>query len=298
MLKNAVCPVCLQYAHPLFPVLYGKTPMVAGIPCTVKIVPWINECSACNIRFAHPSVPKETLDACYEKAGNEVWRDDPHNAQRRGFPEIVRFMESVVPDRSILDIGCYTGAFLDTFSDSWQKFGVEPSTVAADQARTLGIDIIGSDIDDVELPLSRYGCISSMSVLEHVADPRRFLEKIVSSLGPGGILLLQTGDFNSYFARLMSKSWSYYHIPEHISFFSDKSLPDLLTSLGLEIVKVSRNVYHKKPRGLLPWLIHGLKVFHALTKRITSKFISDENNSDQVPWVTCCDHMVVFARKK
>ncbi|MFC1844171.1 class I SAM-dependent methyltransferase [Thermodesulfobacteriota bacterium] len=293
--QEPTCPVCLKLSKRLFPALYGPIPEVAGIFFKLDVKPWIHECSDCGVRFTHPFVPQETLDSCYEKAGSFVWKDDPHNAKRRGFPSMVRVVEQEVLNKSILDVGCYTGAFLECFPESWLKYGIEPSKEAAELARSRNIEIISNYIKQVKLPPNKFGCVSALSVLEHIADPLYFLRKLTYALAPGGILLLQTGDLSSLYSLLMGKYWCYYHKPEHILFFSFLSLKRLLHSLGLDVIKVERNVDHKKPYGLKVNIKHTLDVSVAVMNRFISPFRQKDKN--YVLWAICCDHMVVYARK-
>ncbi len=290
----APCPICGADSGRLFAARYGPAPKVAGVPIELAGAYSIHECQACDFRFTHPGLPKEKLDACYRQAGTRVWADAPDNAWRRRFPELVRSVRRYASETSILEVGCYTGALLKCFPKEWDKFGVEPSEAAADEARQAGIEILGNDITTTELPPGRFGCVASLSVLEHIATPRPFLEKLLRALAPGGILVLQTGDFNSFFAKRMNGHWCYYHKPEHMSFFSFEGLERLLACYGVEVVGASRNVYHKRPSSTASWLVHGSRVARAVSRRLVSRGASLPENG--VPWVTCCDHMVVLGR--
>jgi hypothetical protein len=57
-------------------------------------------------------------------------------------------------------------------------------------------------------------------------------------LGPGGIIVITTGDFGSMVARLCGRYWRLMTPPQHLWFFSRESITCLAGSLGLIVERI------------------------------------------------------------
>jgi len=138
----------------------------------------------------------------------------------------------------ILDVGCNTGLNLFALGPGWEKYGIEPSRALAEVARAFsGATIFQTSVEDFHWQGPKFDVVMSLAVIEHVFDPRSFVEKLLDLLRPGGILVLMTGDKDSYTARKMGSRWPLYVSPDHISFFSAKSVRQLLSRCECRVVK-------------------------------------------------------------
>lgn len=143
----------------------------------------------------------------------------------------------------LLDIGCGTGAFLEEARrGGWQVAGREVSPYAAEQARRRGLDVACGPIEGQGLPPATYDCITFWDVLEHLRDPAGVLRAAGRALRPGGVLALSTGDVTSLCARLCGRRWHLFTLPEHLFFFSPRSLRLLLNAAGCALRHVLREV--------------------------------------------------------
>lgn len=151
--------------------------------------------------------------------------------------------------RSILDVGCFVGNFLDYLRNGWNRFGLEPCTEAAAVARSRGINIIGSTIAELDASAHSFDVIVALDVLEHVPSPLEFLSGLRRFLRPRGTLLLLTGDAESLPWTVHGSRYWYCNLPEHVSFFSRRSITSIANSLGLRIVAYHR-LSHQRPAPL------------------------------------------------
>jgi SAM-dependent methyltransferase len=93
-----------------------------------------------------------------------------------------------------LDVGCGYGFALDVgqFIFGWKAIGLDPSVAAERGAAELGLDIRPGLLDDALEPDERFDVIFASEVLEHIPDPRSFLEAVRRRLSAEGVLILTT----------------------------------------------------------------------------------------------------------
>lgn len=138
----------------------------------------------------------------------------------------------------ILDIGCNTGLNLKAFSNSWEKYGVELSSVAAAIAQQFtNANIYCGPIETYQIPDSFFDVIITFAVIEHVSDPVGLVHWCYEHIKPGGMIAIMTGDRESKVALEMGDTWPLYSPKEHLSFFSARSLCRLLSDTGFNIMR-------------------------------------------------------------
>ena len=298
---NPTCNICGSPTRAVFPAIYGNQPMVAGVPINIDHQPWIRQCDTCGFRFTDQPADYDAILRCYEQADTDVWLEDPHNDVRRGFAERVSLIEQHAKTKRVLDIGCYTGAFLNRFDQAWDRFGIELSEKAAEIATDRGIEILGDAFHSTDFGDRKFGVICFLNVIEHITDPKDFMKQVAERLEPGGLVFVETGDIDTWFSRILGRYWSYYYLPEHVAFFRLRTLKRLVTDAGLEVVAERTGFHHKRPFGLKPWIIHLLRIAKASTQSWTrhiTRWFGMEWRKDQPPfWLVHSDHMYVLARK-
>ena len=146
-----------------------------------------------------------------------------------------------VPGKRLLDVGCGTGVFVaESMNAGWDARGIEISEYAVNKARERGLFVTCGSIEDVGLEAGAFDCITLWDVLEHLRDPADVLMRCARALRPGGIVALSTGDVTSLCARLSGSRWHLFTLPEHLFFFSPRSLRLLLRRAACRIVCLTR----------------------------------------------------------
>jgi hypothetical protein len=72
----------------------------------------------------------------------------------------------------------------------------------------------------------------------HVVDPASLLRAARRLLRPGGLLVLETQDIDSLFARVLGRRWHHYKHAEHIYHFTPATVHALLAGAGLGIERL------------------------------------------------------------
>ncbi len=294
------CPVCRSRPEGAFPALYGRHPSIAGVPLELERPPVIRCCGGCGTRWTDPAPSPEVLAACYGAAGADVWRDDSATAGQRRFASRWQRLERHAPRPSVLEVGCYTGGFLAGLPPTWERVGVEPSAAAAERARARGLTVHVGRLEDVSFPAEHFGAAVAFDVLEHVPEPHGFVARLQAAVAPGGTLLLETGDADSRFASRAGRFWAYYHLPEHVVFYTPVAVTALLERGGFRVLEIERDRHHKDPQLLL----QARRIVTAATYAGLSRLWESVSRFPaplrrwRVPWVVHRDHMLVWAERR
>jgi len=99
--------------------------------------------------------------------------------------------------KTALDVGCGAGLLCEPLARlGGQVTGVDaaPENVMAAQAHAgeAGLDIRYMAGEIAELDIGTFDLVTSMEVLEHVADQRAFVAALAARLAPGGLMVLST----------------------------------------------------------------------------------------------------------
>jgi len=143
----------------------------------------------------------------------------------------------------LLDVGCSSGALLRVAKEcGYDAQGAEPATQAADTARGLGFEVFPGYLQDAGFPDNHFDVITLFEVIEHLLDPQDLLVEILRIIKPGGVLLIGTGNADSWTVGFMGADWEYFDIRSHgghISFFNPKSMTLLTEKCGFEVDSIS-----------------------------------------------------------
>ena len=141
-------------------------------------------------------------------------------------------------EKSILDIGCGTGHFLEVCKNNgWNITGVEPDDQARDIAN-LKTDNAVSNIESLfEFPKQSFDVITLWHVLEHLPDLDAHINLFHSLLKPNGRLIIAVPNHKSYDAQFYKSFWAAYDVPRHLWHFNKKSMGELMKAFSFKVVK-------------------------------------------------------------
>jgi 2-polyprenyl-3-methyl-5-hydroxy-6-metoxy-1,4-benzoquinol methylase len=211
-------------------------------------------CRRCGLVYVNPRLPSDRLHDMYQEA---YWTSD--RACEFGYTEYLaeaplylrtyRLRRHVILSRKpapgrVLDVGCAAGFFLQVMQElGWEPTGVELSAPMVRHAtEVLGLpDIRRGDLLTLELPADHFDVVTLWDVIEHLEDPVAHLAAAARTLKPDGLLVIETQNVASLFARLLGRKWHHYKHAEHLYHFDPASLARLLDRADLECV-------HRSPR--------------------------------------------------
>jgi len=143
-----------------------------------------------------------------------------------------------------LDVGCSIGLFLSLAKEKgFIVSGTDISSLSGKFAKEkYNIDVKVGNFIELDFPNSYYDMITLWQVIEHLADPNTFLQKIFTMLKPGGFFCVATPDTNTIFRRLYKKFWGIYVPDLHIALFNENNIRIILKRNGFKPL-VSKSVH-------------------------------------------------------
>ncbi|HEX2871206.1 MAG TPA: class I SAM-dependent methyltransferase [Polyangiaceae bacterium] len=141
-------------------------------------------------------------------------------------------------DARWLDIGCGFGEFLEALALESQgglvTFGSEPNERKASSARSRGLDVSFRDFENEDL---EYDFVSLLNVFSHLPHPPELLQQLHRRMSAGGELVLQTGNWAELDRSAIPDRL---HLPDHLSFGSERIVRRVLEAAGFSVVAVLR----------------------------------------------------------
>ena len=211
-------------------------------------------CSECDLLFLFPVPSPEELDAYYvagadDTRSSQCWEREDFD-YRHYEPIWERALESI--ERSagrgpLLDVGCGGGQFLAFARErGWSDLvGVEPSPPAAAHARSrTGAEILETDFLSCNLEPERFSGVTMWNVIEHTPTPRLVLRQVRRILGARGTFVADCPNRYGLTMRIIGKEAFVVMPPEHLAYFSHRSLRALLEPEGFQVSQMSCNTIY------------------------------------------------------
>lgn len=209
----------------------------------------ICQCSACTVRFTQ-DVPSQEAIGAYYASENYISHSDTKKGIINNLYHLVRkrtlnskrrliVKETSLQTGSVLDIGCGTGAFLNTMKEAgWNITGLEPDAAARNKAAEL-YHIQPQEPERLfELPVASFNAVSMWHVLEHVHELHAYIKQIATLLASNGRVFIAVPNYTSKDAEIYGPYWAAYDVPRHLYHFSPASIENLLAQHGLKLLKV------------------------------------------------------------
>ncbi|MBN1626330.1 MAG: class I SAM-dependent methyltransferase [Deltaproteobacteria bacterium] len=179
---------------------------------------------------------------------------------------IISDLLTIKTDIHLLDVGCSNGAFV-SFANSLglNAEGVDPSEKAVRNGIDRGLNIHLGYLHEVAFQDDAFDAITLYEVIEHLNEPKVLLKECHRILKPNGVLVIGTGNVNSWTRRIRKSKWDFFDMMEHgghISFFSPKSLDVLASRTGFVVKKARTSSVKFYEKGEVPYLLYRMaKIF-------------------------------------
>lgn len=142
----------------------------------------------------------------------------------------------------VLEIGCGAGENLARLKQEvgCRLLGLEPSLRQAQRAaEAYGVDVVQTTWEEAEV-LQPPNLIVMTHVLEHFHNPRGVLEKCHRVLTPEGRVYIEVPNILNPNPRKNLRTWL---APEHLYYFSARTLSRLLQETGFRVLRLQEDVF-------------------------------------------------------
>ena len=263
----------------------------------------LKRCRQCHLGFKSPQPSRAQLAELYAAGSDSAWSIDQ---QPRPDWRMAARIVGELGSATVLDVGCFDGAFFDHLNDSVTKFGIEINPDAAARARGRGVEVVAADLNDLAALGREFDCVVAFDIIEHVHDPAAFLAELRKVVRPEGHVMVATGNFDALTQRLMTSRYLYTWFQEHIAFVSPRWMRLHAPRLGFGVVSVTRFTHY--PRGIRGFLV-GLaknavyRLAPGLFERVRSQLRDDEVGQNAAAavgppaWLSARDHFLVVLKK-
>lgn len=259
-LESVPCNVCGSEERVFIEHLHGR---LSGYPFPLV------RCKKCGLLYLNPRPRSGVLHRLYSEQyfrgeGKDEGFDytsefeNSNDELNRGH-DLRAIMHLHPPPGRVLDVGCGVGGTLrGLHAAGYECHGIEVSPFAAEFARQHGFNVSCGDFLGLDLDENSFDLVLAIEVLEHVSDPRAFIEKVHAILKPGGLFYYTTGNFR-WFAvqrRLFGRAVAdlYLTPEEHIYFLSSRDMRTYFRNAGFSNVFTPRLPFYKDSAVLLRML--------------------------------------------
>lgn len=167
--------------------------------------------------------------------------DADKEVMRRVFLSYFSLLEQYGVARGrLLDVGAATGFFVAIAqAKGYAASGIEISDFAAAAGRKKGLAIHTGTLASVPFPKSSFEVVTLFDVIEHVQNPEADMKRVAELLVPQGLVVINTPDASSLYARLMGPRWHLIVPPEHLYCFSRAGMLALLDRVGFDVLQMT-----------------------------------------------------------
>lgn len=283
MKTKRICQICFSLDQKLL--ISQKFSTIGNTDLSYNVV----ICKRCGFIFSS-NMPSEKDLTEYYKSLNRyegVEGGGVTSNTKNAHSRVVRFLRKYLKFKnlSIFDIGCSTGNLLNAFKEKGfaHVSGLDPSTSCKKIAKKLyGINIFTGVLSEY-FSQEKYDVVLLSHVLEHLPDLPATFTKLNNLTNDNSLLYVEVPAAHKFNMNI-KEPFSHFSI-EHINFFTEKSLKNLMNVHGFENVYMKtalnrRNYFPHFPVIMSVWRKTGKKhkVFPDYDARKIMDFYIERSN--------------------
>lgn len=232
-MENRSCPICSNADTTIIKKIEMKIPKEYHLPQFYHVV----ACADCGCVYADTSASMEDYDWYYTHCN--FYGDDSKDDNTYRYEAVKELLEQYChKDAVMLDIGAGNGRFeVALRNNGYTKItGMDPSLESVDRLQKNGINAyVGSVYSEVsQKEIEKYDCIFLFEVAEHLLCPGKGMENIRKMLKKDGCFIISVPNYSQIVEG--SKAVPNYFNAEHINYFSEISLDNLMARYGMKRV--------------------------------------------------------------
>jgi 2-polyprenyl-3-methyl-5-hydroxy-6-metoxy-1,4-benzoquinol methylase len=211
-------------------------------------------CKECESLYLSPRPTAQMINDYYQESeavkfwATHFFKETAEARRERMFKPRARlaaeWADRVDLDRfaTLIDVGCGYGIFLEEVArlGRFKKtVGIEPAPNLASVCREKGFHIIEKPMETVSEGEVSADFATAFEVLEHLFDPSAFLEAVIRSLVPGGVVLFTTLTVTGFDIQVLWEHSKSVYPPHHINLFSVRGMQQLMERNGFGVMEIT-----------------------------------------------------------
>lgn len=179
-------------------------------------------------------------------------------------------------DKTICDLGCAAGGFVDHFANVAKEIvAVEPCVAFTNSLRQRGYHTYFYPEDALKDWAGKIDYLLAFELIEHVQDPLKLLDECKQLLCPSGEMLLTTPNFNYLFADIFDEVKAIYYQTAHNWYFTKGSLKYCIDKSGGFEIQEIKTYQREKFFKVMATIIGGQKL-----NKISKLWVFDDKDLD------------------
>ena len=208
-------------------------------------------CLRCGTLYVTPRPPAKALEEFYVSSpSSRYWIESffrpVAEARRekifRPRADYVARQLSRCKSATVGDVGAGFGLFLEELRTLWPEsrlIAIEPSIEMAQICRSKGLKVFEATLEGLTGYDGQFGLLTAFELLEHLYEPRTFLERAFRLLAPNGALLITTLNGHGFDVQVLWERSKTVFPPHHLNFFNPPALRRLCENVGFLVEEVS-----------------------------------------------------------
>lgn len=198
---------------------------------------YLVSCADCSFVFAQKIPTEKELNDHYSTTYTREDYLSPITIKR--YHEILNKLESYRQTGNLLDIGCGVGYFLEVAKErGWKVYGTEYTDESMNINKAKGFNMHQGKLNAANYAPEFFDVITSFEVIEHINNPIEEVNNISQILRKGGAFYCTTPNFNSLLRAQLGNNWNVIAYPEHLSYYTPKSIDILLSKAGFKKLEI------------------------------------------------------------
>jgi len=136
--------------------------------------------------------------------------------------------------KTLLDIGCGYGHFLDLLKNDFEVYGTDINLHATKITRYKVKCPVKEGNLEKKIPFKKkFDIITALDVIEHLNKPKQAIENVYNHLKNNGLFFFQVPTVSNKMSRIINKLF-FAHDKTHIYIVSVEEIEQLITSIGFK----------------------------------------------------------------
>lgn len=216
------------------------------VPCFEENGLRLGQCQDCDLLYVDKMPSLQTrmteMEGGHFSGGQEVLDAEKQTAAETARENVFSgYVEAVslhVTEGRWLDIGCGGGQLLRLAAQAgYEVEGIELTLARRIAAQQDGITVHDRPIEELNFDPGSFNVITLIDVFSHLTRPRETLTELRRVLGPGGVILIATGESLTAPRKQDVFSWN---LGDHLFFLGAKTMERYAGNAGLKIVYSDR----------------------------------------------------------